>query len=46
MEINIIQIEKQIAEYIELYHYISDLNFEKMNTGEEVKLKVKNRNVN
>ena len=44
METNIIQIDKQIAEYIEFYHYIFDINFEKMNTGEEVKLKVKNRN--
>lgn len=43
MEPNIIQIDKQTAEYIELNHYISDLNFEKINTGEEIKLKLKNK---
>ena len=43
MEPNIIQIDKQTAEYIEFYHYISDLNFEKINTGEEIKLKIKSK---
>ena len=39
MEPNIFQIDKQLVEYIEFYHYLYDLNFEKMNAGEEVKLK-------
>ena len=39
MEPNIIQIDKQLAEYIEFVRYISDLTFEKMNIGEEIKLK-------
>ena len=39
MEPNIIQIEKLFAEYIEFYHYISDFHCEKMNIGEEIKLK-------
>jgi len=43
MEPNIIQIDKQLAEYIEFAHYISDMNFEKMNVGEEIKLKEKNK---
>ena len=39
MEPNIFQIDKQLVEYIEFYHYLYDLNFEKMNVGDEVKLK-------
>lgn len=39
MEPNIFQIDKQLVEYIEFYHYLYDLNCEKMNVGEEVKLK-------
>ena len=44
MEPNIIQIDKQLVEYIEFYHHIFDLNYEKMNIGEEIKLKIKNKN--
>ncbi len=43
MEPNIIQIGKQLVEYIEFTHYITDMNFEKMNVGEEIKLKEKNK---
>lgn len=43
METNIIHIDKQIAEYIEFIHFITDLNCEKMNVGEEVKLKEMNK---
>ena len=43
MEPNIIRIEKQVAENIELYHYLIDLNAEKMNVGEEIRLKEKNK---
>ena len=43
METNIIQIDKQIAEYIEFIHFIADFNCEKMNVGEEVKLKEMNK---
>lgn len=43
METNIIQIDKQLAEYVEFMHYISDLNCEKMNVGEEVKFKEINK---
>jgi hypothetical protein len=39
MEPNIIQIDKQFVEYIEFAHYIKDLTCEKMNVGEEIKLK-------
>ncbi len=39
MEPNIIHIDKQLAEYVEFIHYLNDLNFEKMNVGEEIKLK-------
>ncbi len=44
MEPNIIKIDKLLAEYIEFTHYICDMNFEKMNVGEEIKLKEKNKN--
>lgn len=44
MEPNIIQIDKQVVEYIEFTHYINDLTFEKMNVGEEIKLKEKIKN--
>ena len=40
MEPNIIQIEKELVENIELLHYITDLNAEKMNVAEEFKLKM------
>ena len=43
MEPNIVQIDKQFAEYIEFIHYINDLTFEKMNVGEEIKLKEMNK---
>lgn len=43
MELTLNQIDKQLAEYIELYHFISDLNCDKMNVGEEIKLKEMNR---
>jgi len=39
MDPNIIHIDKQLVEYIEFIHYINDLNCEKMNIGEEIKLK-------
>ena len=39
MELDIFQIDKQLVEHIEFYHYLCDLNFEKMNVGEEVKMK-------
>jgi len=39
MEPNILHIEKQLAEYIEFYHFLSDLNCDKMNVSEEIKLK-------
>jgi len=43
MDPNIIHIEKLLAEYIEFIHYINDLNCEKMNIGEEIKLKEMNK---
>jgi len=43
MEPNIIQINKQLVEYIEFTHFITDVNCEKMNVGEEIKLKEKNK---
>ena len=39
MEPNIINIDKLLVEYIEFTHYLSDLNGEKINIGEEIKLK-------
>jgi len=43
MEPNIIQIDKQLVEYIEFTHFINDLTCEKMNVGEEIKLKEMSR---
>lgn len=39
MEPDIIQIDKQLAEKLEFLHYVEDLNAEKMNVGQEVKVK-------
>lgn len=39
MEPDIIQIDKQLAEKVEFLHYVEDLNAEKMNVGQEVKVK-------
>lgn len=39
METDIIQIDKQLAEKLEFLHYIEDLNAEKMNVGQEIKVK-------
>jgi hypothetical protein len=44
MEPNIFQIDKQLVEYIEFYHYLFDLNCEKMNVGDEIKQKEINKN--
>ena len=43
MEPNSIHIDKLLAEYIEMIHYIVDINCEKMNVGEEIKLKELNK---
>jgi len=43
MEINSTYFDKFELEQIELYHYLYDLNAEKMNVGEEIKLKEINR---
>ncbi len=43
MEPNSIQIDKLLAEYVELTHYITDVNCEKMNVGEQIKLKEMNK---
>ena len=39
MEPNNIQIDKLLVEYIEFTHFITDVNGEKMNIGEEIKQK-------
>ena len=38
MEPNIIQIVKQLAEYIEFTQNITEMNFVIMNVGEEIKI--------
>ena len=43
METNLTYFDKFELEQIELYHYLYDLNTEKMNVGEEIKLKEMNR---
>ena len=43
MELNDLQIDKQLWEYVEYVHRITDLNFEKMNVGEEIKVKEMNK---
>lgn len=43
MELNVLQIDKQLWEYVEYVHRITDLNFEKMNVGEEIKVKEMNK---
>lgn len=39
MELNVLQIDKQLWEYVEYVHRITDLTFEKMNVSEEIKQK-------
>ncbi len=43
MEINLTYFDKFELEQIELYHYLFDLNAEKMNVGEEIRSKEINR---
>lgn len=43
MELNVLHIDKQLWEYVEFIHRIADLNFEKMNAGEEIKIKEMNK---
>ena len=43
MEINLTYFDKFELEQIELYHFLFDLNADKMNVGEEIKLKEINK---
>lgn len=43
MEMNLTYFDKFELEQIELYHYLYDLNAEKMNVGEEIKQKEINK---
>lgn len=43
MELQILHIDKQLSEYVEFIHRITDLNFEKINTSQEFKVKEVNK---
>lgn len=45
METNLTYFDKFELEQIEFYHYLFDLNAEKMNVGEEFRLKEINRTI-